>query len=326
MAITVTQKVLTLDYWKLAGNIVAGDYVFNHEGKPVRVVSVHLYRPDNVVMVQFNDNVSICGDEKLKFGVEDIKYRKRVYEYKGTRRFKRPLKTLSTANLMRLNLKNDRRRLIYSVPTIKPLEFPTQFLPVPPFLFGYWYMNRRPNGSILVDDDIVAKYNAHGYVLHRGYKVPSGKREYFTEPDIAKQFFPMKVSAIPNNYLLSSIEQRIELLKGLIFGKPNQYNTQIDLFRITEMHYGTVLQIQGLVESLGNRSKLVYNEQLKNYTLTFRTRYKIIENQASPPIRVHNARRYITGIKPMLSEMCIHISTEDENGSIVVGEGFIPCH
>ena len=326
MAITATQKVLTLDYWKLAGKVEVGDYVFNQEGKPVRVTLVHHYRPSATFMVQFNDNLSVCGDEKLAFGAEDIKYRKRVYEHKGTRKFKRPLKTLYTADLMHLSVKNGRGRLIYSVPTVKPLEFPTQFLPVPPFLFGYWYMNRRKNGSMLVDDNIVAKYNKHGYVFRPGYKIPSGKREYFTEPDIAKQFFPMKVSAIPNNYLLASIEQRVDLLSGLIAGKPKQYNALTDEFRVTEMHYGTVLQIQGLVESLGNKSNLFYNEQLKNYTLTFRTRYKIIENQASPPIRVHNARRYITGINPMPSEMCVHISTEDDNGSIVVGEGFIPCH
>jgi len=168
-------------------------------------------------------------------------------------------------------------------------------------------------------------FKEHGYTIVPGYKMQNGKREFSTEPSIASQFFPDVITKIPNNYLLASHEQRMELLKGIVQGKPNQYNPKKDQFRITDYHYGTVLQIQGLVESLGNKSKLLLNEQLKNYTLTFRTRHKLIENQASPPIRVHNARRYITKIVKIPSEMCVHIETDNPDSSILIGEGFIPC-
>jgi hypothetical protein len=145
-------------------------------------------------------------------------------------------------------------------------------------------------------------------------------------PDIADQFFPQVIGKIPNNYLLASHEQRLELLSGIVQGKPSQYNPKTDYFRVTDQHYGTVLQIQGLVESLGNKSMIEHNEQLKNYSLFFKTRYKLIENQASPPIRVHNARRYITKIRKIPTEMCVHIETDDPDSTILIGEGYIPCH
>ena len=36
MAILATQKILTLDYWKRAHDLKAGDYVFDKDGKYIR--------------------------------------------------------------------------------------------------------------------------------------------------------------------------------------------------------------------------------------------------------------------------------------------------
>ena len=44
MAILATEKVLTLDYWKRAGSLVEGDYVFDRNGKIVRVKLVQNYQ------------------------------------------------------------------------------------------------------------------------------------------------------------------------------------------------------------------------------------------------------------------------------------------
>jgi hypothetical protein len=327
MAFTVTQKVLTLDYWKLAGTIEKGDYVFTRQGQLARVELVQLYRPDFCYEVTFNDNLSVCGDSKLGLPTESKKYRDRTYQYVGKYKFKRPLQNFRVSDAVDLPLKDYRGRLIYSVPTAEPLQLPHQYLPVPPWIFGFWYMNRRKNGSLLAPDGVDLQiFPEHGYQIVPGRKMPNGRREFRTKPDIADQFFPDVISRIPNNYLLGSHEQRMELLSGIVQGKPNQYSAARDQFRITEMHYGTVLQIQGLVESLGNKSRIHHNEQLKNYTLIFRTRHKLIENQASPPIQVHNARRYITKIRKIPSEMCIHIETDSKDSTILIGEGYIPCH
>ena len=326
MAFTVTQKILTLDYWKLAGTVQKGDYVFTKQGQLARVELVQLYRPESCYEVTFNDNLSVCGDGRLGLPVESPKYRQRTYQYQGKYKFRRPLQEFRISEHLETALTNGRDRLIYSVPTARPLELPHQFLPVPPWIFGFWYMNRRSNGSMLCPDNVdLQAFPVNGYQIIPGYKMQNGKREFTTKPDIADQFFPDVITKIPNNYLLASNEQRMELLSGIVQGKPNQYNPTKDHFRITDYHYGTVLQIQGLVESLGNKSKLLFNEQLKNYTLTFRTRYKLIENQASPPIRVHNARRYIIGIRKIPSEMCIHIETDSPDNTILIGEGYIPC-
>jgi len=326
MAFTVTQKVLTLDYWKLAGTIQKGDYVFTKQGQLARVELVQLYRPESCYEVTFNDNLSVCGDSKLGLPLENPKYRKRTYEYQGKYKFSRPLKKVRVGDYLDEPMLDKRGRLIYSVPTSEPLQLPHQFVPVPPWIFGFWYMNRRPNDTMLEPDGVdINIFKEHGYQIIPRYKMSNGKREFTTLPDIADQFFPKIISQIPNNYLLGSHEQRMQLLSGIIQGKANQYNPKKDQFRVTNYHYGTVLQIQGLVESLGNKSKLLFNEQLKNYTLIFRTRHKLLENQASPPIRVHNARRYITKIRQIAPEMCIHIETDNPDSTILIGEGYIPC-
>ena len=48
MAILATEKVLTLDYWKPARKIEVGDYVFDKDGKLVKVKLVFRLRHQNV--------------------------------------------------------------------------------------------------------------------------------------------------------------------------------------------------------------------------------------------------------------------------------------
>ena len=136
MAILATERVLTLDWWKPAAKLEVGDYVFDKDGKIVQVKLIQQYHSDDCYEVTFSDYLSIRGDDKLGFPTEDLKYRKRLDEYKGIFKFTRPLKHFTVSALLDLPLKDKRDRLAYSVPTTKPLQLPHQTLPVPPFVFG----------------------------------------------------------------------------------------------------------------------------------------------------------------------------------------------
>ena len=76
MAILANEKVLTLDFWKPAAKLQVGDYVFDKDGKPVKVKLVQTYRSQNCYQVTFDDYLTAAGDEKLGFLVETPKYRK----------------------------------------------------------------------------------------------------------------------------------------------------------------------------------------------------------------------------------------------------------
>jgi len=329
MAILATEKVLTLDYWKPAAKLQVGDYVFNNLGKPVKITLVQEYRSQHCYEIQLDDNLTISGDIHLTFPTENKKYRLRVAEYKGTRRFRRPLRPVSVAQLSEESLRIESNAHKYSIPTTKPIELPHQDLPVPPYVFGFWFINRRPSKNCRAVgehyDEVEQKLKDYGYKTVIVKKTLNRYVEFKIQPSIESQLAPHIPTQIPNNYLLGSVEQRIELLSGIIAARHRQYHDKQDIFKIRDLPLSILTRIQGLVESLSSKTRLEHRENTKRYTLFFRSHIKLLGRQNPAWIRVHHARRYITKITSIPPQSCIHIETDGVDNTILVGEGFISC-
>jgi hypothetical protein len=125
--------------------------------------------------------------------------------------------------------------------------------------------------------------------------------------------------------MLSSTEQRIELLSGIICAKNRQYDKKSDKFRFSSANYDTVRRVQLLAESLGAKTSLTHDETKGYYTIWFKIRVKIHPEQDSPPPKIHYGRRYVSKISSIPAQLCVHIKTDGEDNTILVGEGFIPC-
>jgi hypothetical protein len=327
MAILATERVLTLDWWKPASKLRVGDYVFDKDGRLVKITLVQQYRSESCYEVTFNDYLTAAGDNQLGLPTENHKYRKRTYEYRGVQKFKRPLKRLSVSELLELSLKNKNNRLEYSVPTAKAIALPHKDYPVPPFIFGFWFFSRRSTKKLApargYSEYVTEKFKDYGYKVTEHGVLTTGEREISVSPTVESQLIPNVPKQLTQNYLLGSPEQRIELLSGILCAKNRQYSEKTDTFRFTSHHFGTVKLIQGLVESIGCKSKLTEDEYLKNYTITFKSRTKLVPNQVSPPVKVHQARRYVTNVAPIPPQSCVYIETNGADNTILVGEGFI---
>jgi len=329
MAITSTQKVLTLDYWKIAQDIKPGDIVFNRLGKKVRVKLVQILDKRPCFRATFLDGTSVAGDKDLKFPIETPKYRNRIVTYKGVQKFRRPLLPKAISELTAEPLVNKNNRLKFSVPTTAPLELPYKDLPVPPFLFGFWFFTRRRDGTIKIPsvymDLITEKLKEHGYQL-TSWRDPIKKmRVYNTKPTILSHLAPHIPYQIPNNYLLSSPEQRIELLSGIMHSKPRRYNKKSDTFRFTSQHFPTVKQVQYLAESLGCKTVLEGPDSVIGYTVHIKTKLKLMDEQTPKPIKVRQNWRMLSKIEPITPQACVHIELDGEDNSMLVEEGFIAC-
>ena len=327
MAITANQSVLTLDYWKSARHLEVGDWVFDMTGTPVQVKLVQQYYADECYEVLLDDNLTVSGDKLLAFRAENEEYRKGIEVYKGVRPFVRPLKFVTVEKLLEVGLQGRGKRREYSIPTTKPLQFPAQTPGIPPFVFGFWFFNRKANKTFSIlpahINFVEKKFKDAGYKIQ---KLSLQRRYYqffYEEPNIERQLLPVIPVKIPANYLLASQEERIELLSGLINGKPRQYNPKTDWFRLTFTNLSIIQQIQGLAESLGCKTRIRVDDHRKNYVLSFRCKHKLVPNQVSKPAKVHLARRYIKEIRQIEPQMVVHIETEGKNNTILVAEGFI---
>lgn len=303
--------------------------MFDKEGKLQRVKLVQEYRGTDCYRVTFNDHLTVEGDQHLGFQVETQRYRNRVCQYKGKLKFKRPLKFKKVSELPADNLKQNNGGHAFSIPTTKPLQFPHQTLPVPPFIFGYWFFthetrNRRMHFSKGNHDFLTEKFKDAGYsIIERG-KHSNGERYFSVIPTIDSHLSFDLPYRIPNNYLLASEEQRLELLKGILCARPKSYSKKTGLFKILTNRFALSQQIQALVESLGHKTSLEINEQRGSYIINFRSKLILVQDQIPhPKPLVHNGRRYIKRIEKLPPQLCVHIETEGADNSYLVGEGFI---
>jgi len=328
MAITANEKILTLDYWKRADKLVEGDYIFDRNGD-LRKVTLIQHFQSKCYEVHLSDLLTVSGNASMHFLLETPKYRKRLAEYKGKRQFMRPLVLEPLSGLLDKSLRHKNNARTFSIPTCGALKLPHQDLPVPPFVFGYWYWNRlKPNvfsAHKLNAEEVLEKFRNHGYEIIKPKKRGDGATIFSVFPTIESQLAPFIPKEIPNNYLLGSKEQRIELLSGIINAKIRQYKKTKDIFRISGSHWPEIRKIQGLVESLGSKTTLNFYENWKHYTLGFRNCNLLCSHQVPKRVRVHQARRYITKIEELPTQQCVHIETDGPDGSFLVGEGFITC-
>ncbi len=326
MAILASEKVLTLDYWKLAHDLKVGDVVFDSCGKPRKVTVVQEYQTEHCYRISFNDHLMIGGDKHLKFAMENRIYRSTTHRYKGLRKRRVKPKEISVEELTTQSLLDKHERTKYSVPNTEPIQLPHQTLPVPPFIFGYWFISKRKDKTMappLGCESIVhEEFRNHGYkVIEKYYLKKNGRRTFKTIPTVDSHLIPNIPTSLPNNYLLASVEQRIELLRGILYGRSRHYNKKRKLFRISGLSNSKLLtQIQQLIESLGHSTRMELD------SVVFKSMIKLMEEQEISKTLVHYGRRFIKSIRKLPSQLCVHIETDGEDNSLLVGEGFIPCH
>ena len=302
--------------------------MFDRHGAPQQIKLIQHFE-SKCYRIHLSDHMEVTGNGALNFLLETPKYRIRSLEHKGRNKFRRPLKQLSVVEVADHPLKHRDNKLFFSIPTCEPLKLPYQDLPVPPFVFGFWYWNRTRKGQFTVkainSKEVIEKFRSCGYKIIKPKESPDGSMVFSVSPSIPAQLLPLVPEGIPNNYLLAHEDQRLELLRGIVQAQPNQYKKKGDRFTFHTQNWLEVRKLQALVESLGCKTMLKVNTLLKYYSLGFRIRHVLCSYQDSPPIRIHQARRYITEVKELPSQQCVHIETNGPDGSFLVGEGFITC-
>ena len=153
-----------------------------------------------------------------------------------------------------------------------------------------------------------ARSREHGYsIVTRRHKNGDTLMEF--RPPLATSFSVYGEGApdsVPLSYMSASPEQREQLLEGFLDG----YGAKKELVEIVEHSWVRIRKLQGLVESLGYRSRLLKHETRGYFTLEF---YK---NREKPS----NLYRFLSKINKITPKQCAHVLTERP---FLVEEGFL---
>ena len=197
--------VLTRNGWKLHGELIVGDEVISPSGRFVKVTHVFPKHYANV-RVRFTDGGFVDVHEKHEWQVYD----------KRTRKI-RIMETCSMhGDYKRFMALNNADAYCYALPHRHPLRGVRRVLPVKPYVMGLWLANGEASGIYCTKPKILRRILREGYSLEwnrdnvYGYL---GLRDTLLSLGFLP---PFNHKWIPGEYLTASIEQRLELLAGII--------------------------------------------------------------------------------------------------------------
>lgn len=268
-------KILTPTGWKLMGEMRVGDLIINSQGGTSKVTGIFPQGSKEVFQVKFSDDSQTeCCDDHL-WAVTYVTGRRRS----RTDGSLFPPKVLPLKEL-RHNLTTPNGHSRYAIPMVKPIEFPKKRTIIPPYVMGLLLGDGSFRHGIYIsthDEEVVDSVRKilppglslrpadpdHPFDWHiTAGDVGGGRNPYFTE---CKRLGLIRLGAeskfIPDDYKFGSLEDRIELLQGLMDSDGGPYRETNEFSSVSKQ---LALDTQFVVQSLGGKAKM--SNRIPTYT------------------------------------------------------------
>lgn len=227
-ALHIETLIPTVDGWKKMGDVQIGDKVFDENGHPCNVTNVtEVMYGRKCYKMTLNDGTEIIADEDHQWVTDTYsrkrtarrKYKKDVEnnDNKTSKDYLDDMQVVTTKQISNsLYGFSNKRFKNHSIRLAKPIHLPYRELPIQPYILGAWLGDgHKDNGRITCDDPFILEE------IHRqGHIVKQNKTKYQynivgLKEKLRKEKL-IKRKVIPQEYLRASINQRLELLQGLM--------------------------------------------------------------------------------------------------------------
>lgn len=334
--IAVDTPVPTPSGWTTMGELVPGDRVFGVNGLPATVVAVspvHVGR--ECYRVTFNDRTSIVADGGHLWSAIDRNTLRRVPLEYTTNELRALIAEWSARG-------NGGNRIGIAPPSA--VKAPEADLLLDPYVLGVWLGDGSTSGASIcgADDDlavIASEIESRGYTVTHWKPQPDKVSVIGLPGGVLAALRALGVLGskhIPIEYLRSSYDQRLDLLRGLMDTDGSVGVRGKETCEFSSKYEHLARQVAELVRSLGQRATVsVKNEPRSRTGVTWRVTFRAdptavpfmlprkVERCVTP---LHVRNRAIVSIEPVESVpvRCITVDTEDR--LFLAGAGWVPTH
>lgn len=329
----------TTNGWKTIAEIQQGDEVFSPDGDPVLVTGKSDVYQEIIYEVETDDgHVVECDGEHLwtvrfhnggfhTYNTEQL-YRRQEGEHLCTTRDGRIIFRGTQ------NLKDYRPPLL---PVNYAVKYPTQDLLVDPYVLGVWLGDGHSNQAVITSHDDDSPF----------VRAEIEKRGYQTSDQATKMTFgilKLKVKLrelgvlgnkhIPDQYLIGDIDQRMDLLKGLMDTDGSVSKKGQCTFSQKSLSF--ILSVKELLNSLGiknyltsHRAKIGDKDYGDHYVLSFYKKDCALlprkaERSFDPAPKNHARTIRIKKTNRKAPVQCLQVANED--GLFLAGKGYAVTH
>lgn len=364
-ALALDTPVPTPSGWKTMGTLKVGDSVFDETGNPCKVVkTTDIMRGHKCYCLEFFNGEQIIADAEHQWltnawidrpGAKKMNTRvsSSARQYRGS--IARIRTTEEIANSLLCNRGTTHN---HSITLAEPLQYTEKELPIPPYTFGAWLGDGASRNARLtnhIDDfGIVERIRAEGVPARLypsskkagtetyDYSLSTGRESRHdgtTIQEKLKKLGVLKNKYIPDIYLQASINQRIELLRGLM--DTDGYCSRAGQCEFTTTSEKLKDGVLELLSSLG--IKATYGAKISTYNgKKCGTKYRIrfYGNKEKPcftlPRKVERLKEkikktrasvvHIVSAKEIASVPVRCIQVDSKSHMYLVGRSMIPTH
>jgi predicted phage terminase large subunit-like protein len=340
-ALDIKEKVLTTDGWKTIETLQVGDFVYGPDGLPTEVLGKSdVFEDRDLFAVRTDDGCEVACDGEHIWTVRlDRKY-KSYQDYTTEQLFAREqgafVRTKRSGQVeIREDVVDPKNVRAAMLPAVSPVVRPEANLPVDPYVLGIWLGDGAAAQTTFTASDEDAKW----------IRAEFERRGYTTKDRATSQTFgvdDLKVPLrddlgvlgnkhIPESYLLSSVEQRMDLLRGLMDSDGNVTKDGQCFF--TQKDPVFIHSVRKLLWSLGIKNtthswaaKLEGRDYGPAYRLSFYAKDCCLLPRKRERTRAARAGRFIrvSKLERRGPTQCIRVARED--GLFLVGEGLVTTH
>ncbi|MCQ2317243.1 MAG: terminase large subunit [Bacteroidales bacterium] len=363
-AVSLETELPTPDGWRKMRDISTGDVVFGQDGKPARVIAESEIFDKPMYAVTFDDGtvVKASDDHIWTVQTKDSRrafnrpyvhagYIKQQYHNNGGWYDTTTAEMAKDFRHIRKDCKGVEYR--YRVPMCEPVEYPERDLPIDPYTLGVWLGDGTASNTDITcgdadRDEMIRLLEAHGNkcVWHDSTSVHAGRIMLNSvgrsrpNPmrDALRDLGIFGDKRIPDVYMIASVNQRIELLRGLM--DTDGYCGARGECEIAQKKRDLIVQIKELVSSLGLRSGKIKEKHIQcngkeciAYSMHFFTDKSFpcfglarknarLKDHLAPRMRAKS----ITNIERILNEPSKCIAIDNASHLYLVGRGYVATH
>jgi hypothetical protein len=327
-ALALDTPIPTKTSWTTMGDIQVGDKILGPDGNETTVTfATDVMHNHKCYKVTFDNSETIIADAEHLWNVNSRFWRTGV-KTKTTEEIKEYIESKNTC--------------VY-IQAAEEIKTQDVELPIDPYVLGLWLGDGESAGarytqSIIDNKEIINEIINRGFEISKafpnGASINSENRTIYGLKTKLNKNNLLKNKHIPEIYLRGSVNQRLELLQGLMDtdGSIDKRSGRCEFY---QKKYKLVEQVRELLSSLGIKNRCNYkviNGQ-KYYTIGFATtKYKVFKlsrkAQYQDNCKGHqkNTRHYITDITEVESVPVRCIQVDNDEHLFLCGKSMIPTH
>jgi ribosome modulation factor len=303
--------------WTTMGSIKVGDELFDDIGTIQVVLAKSEIEKPKCYSILFSDGSEIAAGAEHLWKTETSSTELQIRT------------TEQIANSIELQ---------HAIKCCDPIKLPDKELPIDPYIFGLWLGDGDKTGlGYTVDDkdapELIGAFNAAGWkTTKHKYKYHWGISKFIT---IIKANNLYKNKHIPPEYLRASIEQRLELVRGLMDTDGTVEEGGVSFTNTNKLIIDGMLELllslgikanacEGIAKLNGKDYGLVWDIKFNTEFKVFKLKRKLIQQKRTGFRGVHNKRYIIACTEiPPIPMQCIQVSG---SGMFLCGKQFIATH